>query len=270
MKNTIIIMLTALLWISCSDDEKVNIKPVAAFKTSEVTIEEGQHVAFTDLSFDEDGQVTKWAWDFGNGVSSEEQLPTVEYTTAGEYTVTLSVWDNLGVQNANTFNKTITVKEKSTADMAPEIVWEFQTPCGFQDVSPAIDDNGNVVETASRGKSSSKSSSNSYKANVGNADGSIYSAAMSQLGVNQDCTALVSNSLAAAGIYFHGWPAEYLSLGPTVSYSQAQPGDVLVYNGHVAIYAGDGMAVHGGFNGNQTVLFSVNCSSGAFQVVRPQ
>ena len=38
MKNTIIIMLTALLWISCSDDEKVNIKPVAAFKTSEVTI----------------------------------------------------------------------------------------------------------------------------------------------------------------------------------------------------------------------------------------
>lgn len=144
MKNTIIIMLTALLWISCSDDEKVNIKPVAAFKTSEVTIEEGQHVAFTDLSFDEDGQVTKWAWDFGNGVSSEEQSPTVKYTTAGEYTVTLSVWDNLGVQNANTFNKTITVKEKSTADMAPEIVWEFQTPCGFQDVSPAIDDNGNV------------------------------------------------------------------------------------------------------------------------------
>ena len=59
-------MLTALLWISCSDDEKVNIKPVAAFKTSEVTIEEGQHVAFTDLSFDEDGQVTKWAWDFGS------------------------------------------------------------------------------------------------------------------------------------------------------------------------------------------------------------
>ena len=144
MKNTIIIMLTALLWISCSDDEKVNIKPVAAFKTSEVTIEEGQHVAFTDLSFDEDGQVTKWARDFGNGVSSEEQSPTVEYTTAGEYTVTLSVWDNSGVQNANTFNKTITVKEKSTADMAPEIVWEFQTPCGFQDVSPAIDDNGNV------------------------------------------------------------------------------------------------------------------------------
>ena len=69
MKNTIIIMLTALLWISCSDDEKVNIKPVAAFKTSEVTIEEGQHVAFTDLSFDEDGQVTN-----GPGTLATESL----------------------------------------------------------------------------------------------------------------------------------------------------------------------------------------------------
>ena len=36
MKNTIIIMLTALLWISCSDDEKVNIKPVAAFNSRRI------------------------------------------------------------------------------------------------------------------------------------------------------------------------------------------------------------------------------------------
>ena len=54
---------------------------MAAFKTSEVTIEEGQHVAFTDLSFDEDGQVTKWR-QFGNVESLlKEQSPTVaEYT----------------------------------------------------------------------------------------------------------------------------------------------------------------------------------------------
>ena len=34
MKNTIIIMLTALLWISCSDDEKVNIKPESLLKNN--------------------------------------------------------------------------------------------------------------------------------------------------------------------------------------------------------------------------------------------
>ena len=31
---------------------------------------------------------------------------------------------------------------------------------------------------------------------------------------------------------------------------------------HIAVYAGNGMAVHGGFNGNQTVVFSANVGSG--------
>ena len=110
MRNTILIMLAALLWVSCSDEDKVNIKPVAAFKASEVIVQEGQSVAFTDLSFDQDGQITKWTWDFGNGSSSEEQSPLTEYSVAGEYTVTLSVWDNQGMQNANVFSKTIIVK----------------------------------------------------------------------------------------------------------------------------------------------------------------
>lgn len=145
MKNAILLMLAIFLWMACSDDKQMNIKPVAAFKTGEVTVEEGSLVAFTDLSFDEDGQIAKWSWNFGDGETSEEQSPTVKYSIAGEYVVTLSVWDNLGVQNANAFSKTITVKEKSMADVQPDIVWEFQTPCGFQDVSPAVDDDGNVI-----------------------------------------------------------------------------------------------------------------------------
>lgn len=146
MKNIIIIVLTSFLWLACSNKENpINIKPVAAFKVSSVSIEEGGSVAFTDLSFDQDGQIVQWKWNFGNGDSSEEQSPIVTFDTPGEYTVTLSVWDNQGLQNENVFDKVIVVKEKSTADKTPEIVWEFQTPCGFQDVSPALDDNGNII-----------------------------------------------------------------------------------------------------------------------------
>lgn len=93
----------------------------------------------------------------------------------------------------------------------------------------------------------------------------ILAAAMAQIGRAQDCTALVSNSLASVGIMFHGWPWQYAQLGTLVS--TPEPGDILIYAdagagvAHVAIYAGNGMAVHGGFNGS-TALFSANVGSG--------
>lgn len=85
----------------------------------------------------------------------------------------------------------------------------------------------------------------------------IASAALDQLGVYQDCTMLVTNSLKAVGINFHGSPAAYLSLGTVTD--NPVPGDIIVYSGHVAIYIGNGQAVHGGWLGNQTVISTVEC-----------
>ncbi len=94
----------------------------------------------------------------------------------------------------------------------------------------------------------------------------IYAAALSQLGVIQDCTSLVTNSLAAAGVYFHGWPEEYACVGTWTS--DPIPGDIVIYSGHVAVYAGNGMAVHGGWNGYTTALASINCSQALIGFIR--
>ena len=41
----------------------------------------------------------------------------------------------------------------------------------------------------------------------------------------------------------------FSSYGYRVEPSQAQYGDIMMRDGHVAIYLGNGRAVHGGFNG---------------------
>ena len=101
-----------------------------------------------------------------------------------------------------------------------------------------------------------------------NKGAAIYQAALAQLGTFQDCTLLVTNALKAVGINFHDWPAGYMSLGTVVPASQAQPGDLVYYaNGgmgaaQIGVYAGNGQAIHGGWNGNQTVLNTANLGSG--------
>ena len=96
--------------------------------------------------------------------------------------------------------------------------------------------------------------------------------ALSQVGTTQDCTMLVTNALKSVGINYHDWPAGYMSLGTTVSASEAQPGDLIYYAdggtgvAHIAVYAGNGQAVHGGWLGNQTVVNSTDVGSGAVYI----
>ena len=57
----------------------------------------GQPVSFTDHSTDLAGTITSWHWNFGDGGTSVEQNPSHTYSTAGSYTVKLTVTDSNGV-----------------------------------------------------------------------------------------------------------------------------------------------------------------------------
>ena len=82
----------------------------------------------------------------------------------------------------------------------------------------------------------------------------LLDAARAQLGVHQDCTALVENALRAIGFSVADLgPMDFQWFGTQVAAEDAQPGDIMMRWGHVAIYAGNDAAVQGGFNGNNTV-----------------
>lgn len=90
----------------------------------------------------------------------------------------------------------------------------------------------------------------------------IANAAKGQIGRRQDCARAVSNALQAAHINFYNWPKYYKTLGHTVAAKDARPGDLIYYanNGmggsHIAVYIGNGQAIHGGWNGYTTARFS--------------
>lgn len=59
-----------------------------------------------------------------------------------------------------------------------------------------------------------------------------------------DCSGFVMSVYAQFGVSLPHSSSAMRSCGYEVSYDQAQPGDIICYSGHVAIYAGNGTIVH--------------------------
>jgi cell wall-associated NlpC family hydrolase len=89
---------------------------------------------------------------------------------------------------------------------------------------------------------------------AGGVNASMVSAAYAQVGITQDCTAMVEKALGASGIRVGDLaPMQFMNHGKVVS--TPQPGDMVVQSGHVGIFVGNGKVLSGGMNGvNETVV----------------
>ncbi len=120
----------------------------------------------------------------------------------------------------------------------------------------------------STGGSVTLASSNVTELPATSTNAAVLASANAQLGAVQDCTVLGEQALRAAGISGVGdeSPASLMNYATPVS--TPQPGDFIFYAdggmgfAHNAVYIGNGEAIHSGWNGNQTVVTSVNVGSG--------
>jgi len=88
---------------------------------------------------------------------------------------------------------------------------------------------------------------------AGGVNAAMVSAAYAQLGVTQDCTAMVEKALGAAGFPVGDLgPSQFMNYGKVVG--EPQPGDMVVQSGHVGIYIGDGQVISGGMNGSNATV----------------
>jgi len=80
----------------------IDSRPVVSFTAD--TVCRGNPTTFTDYSTTNSGTNVAWAWDFGDGSTSNLQNPTHLYTNAGTYAVTLVVTNSVNCDNDTTIN----------------------------------------------------------------------------------------------------------------------------------------------------------------------
>ncbi|RLF39344.1 MAG: hypothetical protein DRN12_07110, partial [Thermoplasmata archaeon] len=91
-----------------------NIPPIVNFTYHPMKPTINQKIYFNDTTYDIDGYIVSWRWDFDDGNTSDIENTTHIYITPGLYNVTLNVTDNNGSYNIS--YKKLIVNDPPTAN----------------------------------------------------------------------------------------------------------------------------------------------------------
>ncbi|MCD6573922.1 MAG: DUF2341 domain-containing protein, partial [Thermoplasmata archaeon] len=117
-----------------------NYAPVADFIYSPLNPTCADVITFIDKSYDNDGYIVNWTWDFGDGNISYEQNPQHQYASAGTYNVSLTVRDSDGATDST--YKIINVEN------APPVADFSYSPCDLYEIQfndKSYDSDGSIV-----------------------------------------------------------------------------------------------------------------------------
>jgi LysM repeat protein len=96
----------------------------------------------------------------------------------------------------------------------------------------------------------------------GSVGAAILGSAYAQVGIQQDCTAMVEKALRSVGKNVGDLgPTQFFQYGTVVG--TPAPGDLVITAGHVGVFAGNGQVVSGGVDGYKTEVHSINWLPGA-------
>ncbi len=127
-----------------------NIPPIAD-AGGPYSEEIGQPITFDGSgSYDSDGYITSYEWDFGDGSTGSGIAPNHAYSSAGTYNVTLTVWDNRDASGTDTVTlvaeNVIHIDGVSVTTTSTKIIGK--TYVNATAVVTILDKNNNPVEGA--------------------------------------------------------------------------------------------------------------------------
>ncbi len=98
-----------------------NQNPVAVAQVSTTQAEVNESITFdASQSYDNDGQITQYYWEFGDGTTSNEKSTTHAYSQANTYTYSLTVTDDKGATGTTSGQITVTEESNPLVTVQPK------------------------------------------------------------------------------------------------------------------------------------------------------
>jgi PKD repeat protein len=124
----------------------VNEQPVAKIVNDQY-LNNGYAVFDGSKSYDVDGTITRYIWDFGDGYTDEGKTVSHTYRTAGAYTVTLQVYDNTEAKNNSAYDTSkVIIDRRPVADIGPDQVVAPGQQVSFSS-SRSVDPDGRALKS---------------------------------------------------------------------------------------------------------------------------
>jgi len=124
----------------------LNRPPVASFTESATTVYRGEVIRFNaSASYDPDGTIINYFWDFGDGINATGMVVDHAYTSLGTYTVTLTVKDNDGATGTATATKTV-VNRPPVASFTESATKVYTGTVIYFDASGSYDLDGTILK----------------------------------------------------------------------------------------------------------------------------
>ena len=251
----ILSLVVALMGFTTGENDKYiqNVKTLSSDTISPV-------IKFTDESLTEivlvEGTVlnlSDWLTVTDNvGVRAVSGFGTIDVDTAGEYTITVMAADAA----ANITTLDITVKVITTEEYEA-ILAEAEAEAAAAEAEALAHA---LQEQQEKYNAALQAIEESLADDVDNTD--IYALALTYLGMSGWC-----NEVATAFLTEYYGTSVNIYNGYVIDASEAQPGDLVEYEDggkgtwHVAVYLGNGLALHGNWNGT-TVIESIYVPGG--------
>jgi len=121
-----------------------NNSPTASFAYAPPNPVVGSYVQFNaSASFDSDGSIVSYRWNFGDGTTGSGPVTSNWFTSAGTFSVTLTVTDDDGATNSTT--RTVQVGPINVAPVASFTATQFTGGWVQFDASGSFDSDGSIV-----------------------------------------------------------------------------------------------------------------------------